>query len=513
MATFAYMTVGSPTAVAVGSMFETIRVNKGITHESDSFTATMHNLGGRRSGLFSIGQQVDIYHDVVSPGSLNQIFLGTVEYVNHIGQGPRETIMIGGRDYSNRLMDNRVQNVYLSGTSNVCEIGSIVRDIVWTSPFSGTISTTLVSGVGTILQAFAIKNKTVYEAVAELAHIAGYDFYVDFSRRLVFRPQSNTPTGYTIGSGNAVLAQIERSTKDMFNRVTVYGDRQIVRDQETFTADGAGSVFTLLAKPHDTYVTVAGTKKVGGVFELVNFLPTGTQYLVDFDQRNIIFISGTAVGDNLPGSLAGVVVQYGKGVPIAKEATNEASIAAYGLKENVITNLEIKDPNQARDVAFAELALYSEPALEANIELSTADISGVQPGQTIVTHFPMHNISGVNMKVLQTTYDITQENLRGNKVIALLAGNRIRTISDEMQQIILKLRALQARDTDTSDVITRIRTATGSLYLDYNWIVRNDTLINQFILGDATDGVLGTSALGREFTAFTDFDSGGNFAL
>lgn len=511
------MTVGSPTAIALGSMFEVVRVVKSTSHESDHFTATCHNNGGRRSGLFVIGQQVDIYHDVVIPGSLNQIFSGRIDYVNHIGQGPRETIMVGGRDYTSYLMDERIQQVYLSGTSNICEIGSIVRDLIHISSFSGTVGTDLVSGVGIVLQAFTVKNKTIYEAITELAHIAGYDFYIDFSRKLVFNPSESVPTGYTLNNTNSVLTQIDKNTREMFNKITVYGDRQIIRDQETFTAVG-GSVFTLLAKPHDTYVTDDGVKKLGGVFELVNFLHTGTQYLVDYDQKNIIFISGTSVGDNVPGSPSTIIVQYGKSIPIVKEATDEYSVATYGLKENIITNLEIKDPNHARDIAVAELSRSSEPAIQANIELSTADISGIQPGQTIVTHFPFEGLSGTTMKVFQTTYDLTQENLLGNKVITVTAGNRIKDVSDELRSMILKIRALQAKDTDISDIITRIKSTIGSMYPDYNWYVRTRTgMGSSFILGDPVLGILGTTTpqpyLGDSRAALAVVESGGTWTL
>src|SRR3990167_6802469 len=304
------ITIGSPSVLSPGSLIS-CNVLKSVKHESESFEAVFTNAGGRRSGLVAIGDEVRIYHDIGSPAD-NQIFYGKVEVIEYDSVPNRERIRLAGRDYTSYLMDNRVQNIYVSGSGIAPEPGSIVRDVIWTSDFSGTITVTNVSGTSKVLQNFKTKNSSVYEVVQQLADIASYDFFVDFNRDLNFIPSVAVATGYTLDNTNVASANFTNNSQEMFNKLTVYGDRQLVREQETFTADGAGSVFALKSSPHNPYVTDDGIVRAGTVFQLTNFLPTGAHYAVDFDRRNIIFLSGTSVGNNLPGSLSSIVVNYGK---------------------------------------------------------------------------------------------------------------------------------------------------------------------------------------------------------
>lgn len=504
--------IGSP-FYSIGSFFKNLRVRTSVNHQSNTFEGEVYNTSGRRSDYFTLGQEVKIYHDITSPAT-NQIFYGRIEAIDYNGMPNKETIRIAGRDFTNYLMDAKVQAVYTSGTASVCEVGSIVRDMVYQSPFSGTIAVADVSGTSTVLQTFRVKNKSYYEAIDQLRKRVDYDFYIDFNKGLVFRPENNSPTGYQFNNANVARSSFNEDLREMYNKVTVYGDRQLITDRQSFTADGAGSVFTLIANPHDTLVTVDSTKKYGAVFEMVNFLPTGAQYLVDYDLKKIVFISGTAVGHNIPASGATVLVEYGRSNPIVKEITDESSIAQYGLRENVITNLEIKDPQQARDVARQELERTKYPALDGTVSLTSSSISGLLPGQTVEINLPFESVSGT-FKVFETTYNINKENLLANSTITARVGNRIQNTSDILKNIILKAQAVEAHDTDTSDFITRARSSTGSEGLDYKWFVRTRTITGfGFLLSDATHGVLDTSTLGpNTYSAYSVLESGGNFLI
>lgn len=512
--------VGNPVK-AVGSFFEQCRIRKSVTHESDTFEGIVDNRGGFRSGLFSVGDEVKIYHDIGSPATNNQIFLGRIEYIKFDGEPNSEKIRCGGRDYTSRLMDSKVQAVYTSGTSTICEVGSVVRDLVWLSDASGLIGTDLISGTSKVVQNFRVKNKSVYETVKQLAEFVDYDFYVNFGSQLVFRPLSNVQTGYTLGSMNVTSSDFSKNSQEMYNKITVYGGKQFFNTQDSFTGDGVGSVYTLNYAPHNTRVTVSGALKQGGVFELVNFLPTGTQYLIDFDKKNVIFISGTDVGNNIVGSLVNITVQYEKAIPIIKEAVDDPSIIAYGVKENVITNSEITDPQQALDIAKSELARTKDPLLDGRLKITSSTISGVQPGQTVLVHLPFENISGTTMKVIQTTYNVTKQALRTDSTIDVRVGNRIHDVSDVLRDLIIKKRELDAYDTDSADIITRYRSATGSFGVRQHWFMRTQTFGSSFILGNATYGDLGSGAnqanpqtyLGDSRGSAVIIESGGDFGF
>ena len=514
--------------LSTSNAFERLKVVKTVTHEGERFEGVLYNTAGSRSSLFSVGDEVTIFHDIVNPPT-NQVFLGRIDNVDFESEPNLEKVRIGGRDYTACLMDTMVRAVYVSGTSTVCEVGSIVRDLVWRTPYSGTIGVAQVSGTTKIVNSFRVKNSTVYESIKQLAEFVEYDFWIDYTKNLNFRPASNTSTGFTLDNTNSVMAGVTVDALDMANQVTVYGGRQLIGRQESFTGDGVGSVYTLAYGPHNTLVTVSGALKQGGVFEQTAFLPTGAQYLVDFDNRNVIFISGTDVGNNIVGSLVNIVVEYQRSVPIIKRAKNDVSIANNYFKETVITNAEITDPQQAKDVAQSELARMSEPAQQIDIDINSSTISGIQPSQTVVVNLPNDNVSGGQYKVFETVYDISKKNLLNNDTIRVRCGNRVKEMSDILQDIIVKQRQIEALETDPSDTLTELNGFTGSVGLRSHWYIRTRTgLGSSYVLnyvGDAVQslGMLGSPVsafgglvqpfLGDSRNALTVIESGGNWSF
>ena len=519
MVSYAQVTVGSPVIASLDSNdFENLRVKKSLSHESDSFEGTVYNTAGRNGSIFAVGQEIKMFHNLTSEATGNQIFFGRVEFVDYSSFPNKEKIRVGGRDYTSFLMDAIHAANYSSGTGNVIEVGSVVRDIIWRSDVSGIIGTSLVSGTSMTIKSFRIKNKSIYEAVTELARFVEYDFYVDYDKNLVFRPIGNKATGYTFNNGNVDKADFETNTQEMYNKVTVYGGRQLVRTRESFTANGVGSVFTMVYNPHNTFVTVDGTRKQGGVFELVSVAPTGTQYLVDFDRKNIIFASGTAIGNNVPGSLASIVIDYDRSIPIIKQVEDSTSISQYGLRETIIVNKEITSPNQALDVATAELSRLKDPIVQGNVSIRQA-ISGLQPGETVIINLPNDNISSETFKIFETNYDINKESLRHNNVLSIRVGNRIQDTSDILKALILKSKKLESGETDPTDVITKLKFATGSFALsNEDWFIRTRDLGSSFVLNHPVLGIIGSPSggarqpyLGDSRGSFVVQESGGDF--
>lgn len=501
--------------------FERLKVVKTVTHEGERFEGVLFNTAGSRAGVFRVGQQVEVFHDIVDPPT-NQIFLGRIDSIDYDSEPNLERIRIAGRDFTGMLMDTMVQVVYTSGTSNVCEVGSIVRDLIWRTPYSGTIGVTSVSGTTKVVDSFRVKNTTVYESIQELAGFVAYDFFIDYNKQLHFEPSSNISTGYTLDTTNSVVAGVTVDALDMANQVTVYGGRQLIRRQQTFTGDGVGSVFNLTYSPHNVFVTVSGAQRQGGVFEQTVFLQTGTQYLIDFDNRNIVFISGTDVGDNIPGSLVSILVDYARSVPVIKRARDDASIGANFFKETRIVNAEITDPQQAKDIAQSEVTRLANPAQQMSIDVNSSSISGVQPSQTVVVNLPNDDVSGAQFKVFETIYDISKKNLLNNETITVKCGNRVTDMSDILQDIIVRQRKIEAIDADPTDTITELNNATGSFGLKAQWYFRTrEGLGSSFILGNLTMGDLGSGTdqvnpqtyLGDSRAALTLVASGGDFSF
>lgn len=498
--------------VTLSHIFEDISVRKNISYSADSFEAHTFNTAGSRATYFNVGDNVKIYHDTGSRAlsGLNQIFFGRIEYIRPESNPNDEKMVVGGRDFTNALMDVTVQALYISGTSNTCEAGSIVRDLVWISDYSGTITVSNVGSVVAVLQNYRVRNNNLFDAIKGVADIVGYDFWVDYNKDLHFQPANATSTGFTFDNTNVLDASFEKNTNQMFNKIRVYGDKTFVGQKETFTADGAGSVFTVLYGPNSPTVQVSGTVKQGGVLNQNTFLQTGLQYLVDFDNKKIVFISGTSVGVNTPGSLVQVIVEYGRSVPIVKEARDDLSIATNGEREQVITNTEIKDPNQAIAIAKAQLLISKNPAVDGNIKIFSSTISGVQPGQTAVVMLPNDNVSGLTLKVFETNYDINQTTMLENRSISMRVGTRIQDTSDLLKNLVLTTRALQAADTDVTDIITRLSQSVGSIGTRGHWYVKTRTdMGSSFIINDS----IGLYPVSRHNRALYRLNSSGTVQL
>lgn len=507
--------------ISYAQFIDRIKVVKSVNYQTDYFEATIYNTAGSRANTFTIGNDVKIYHDTGSPAA-NQIFLGRLEYIKPDSKPNSEILTLGGRDYTSVLMDSLVQAIYTSGTNNVCEVGSVVRDLIYTSAVSGTIGIASVSGTSKVVSNFRIKNKTLFESINQLASFVGYNFWVDFSKVLHFQPQNTVVTGYTLDNTNVDSVSVNRNSQQLANQITVYGSKTLVRKQETFTADGAGSVFTLVYNPIDTYVTDGGVQKQGGVFNQMTSLPTGAQYLYSYDLKQIIFISGTSVGSNIPVSGNSIVVQYSRGLPIVKQAVDDVSIATYtgGLpKEDIVDNANITDPKQAQDIAYAELNKRKNPAIDATISISSNSISGVQPGQTVIVNLPNDSLSGVTLTVFQTNYDINEPNLYQGNTIDVRAGTRANEMSDLLKNLIIKTADLQASSTDAFDTITKLRQTNGSFGLRAHYYMKMRTgLGSSFVLGNANLGMLGSNVgqvpqnyLGDSRAALVLVQSGGDF--
>ena len=318
----------------------------GDISSSSSFTATIDNYTGRNTGSYSIGDEIKIYSDKDINPATTQIFLGILEDIDLKGKEEREQMTLRGRDYSARLMDRTVE----PEAYNNLPAGSIVKDII--AKYTDDITTTNVVD-GLDVDRIVFNHTPVFDAIRQLAEFTDFMFYIDNSKDLHFKEKSATKSGYTFGSGGTPLvkASFKEKRDGIYNEVWVYGDRYLDGYKETFTGDGTGSVFTLLYSPHNTSITVdSATVQPGGIYQMSYSAGSQFNYLVNYNDKKIIFTSGTDAGDNIPGNGSSIVVDYMRDLPIVKYGDNDASIDAYGKRIKVIQDKSIKDPLTAETI-------------------------------------------------------------------------------------------------------------------------------------------------------------------
>ncbi len=488
----------------------------GENNSSSSFKIIFPNLSGNHKTDFSIGNEVGIWADKDSTPATTKIFTGIVENIKFKGRFQREIIELEGRDFTAKLMDSTVEPVVFNNT----EVSSIVTSII--SDNVEDITTNNVETTTTTLNYIAFNHIPVFDALRQLAELSGSTFFVDTDKDLHFVTKSSTSSGVTLAAGtNIIESRFKINDKELYNRVWVYGDRELTGIRDKFQGDGTGSIFNLSYRPHNTEVLVGGTGSVtmqGGIFEVVVGAPTsGIQYLVDFDQQKIIFTSGTEAGNNIPAGNASIFVDYDRSTPIIKFGETRDSVTNFGVHTKVVVDKNIKDPQMASDQVVSILNQSSEPATEGTIEVE--GILVLTAGDTIIVNEPFYNINNITYDILEVKYAFNKENNFADKVLTVRVSRRLKNVTDTIKQLILDIKKLQADDIDTADVISRLEFGTGSFTIKVkDFFVKTRTVGSSFILGhphtnpggEGAGGILGSivasgiNFLGDSRSAFTN---------
>lgn len=416
------------------------------------------------------------------------LFTGILENISLEGRDDmEETMELSGRDYTARLMDTTVEpEIYTNW-----EVGSIVRDIM--SKYVDDVTYSGVQTTSTVLDRIVFNHKPVYDAIRDLAAQAGYVFYVDQFKDLNFIPPGSVSSGYTFNSGNTIESEFEERRDSMYNQVWVYGDRYLNGFKQTFTAGSplGGSIFGLLYKPHNVSITVSGVAiQPGNIYQLTSTPPSGVKYLVNYEDQQIIFTSGTAVGSNVPTSGHQVIITYDRLLPIVKVGDDLDSQQKYGKRVKVIIDKDIKDPNFAQEKMESELTENSEPKKEGYIKLR--GVVDLVPSETCFVDLPFEGADNESFQIISVDYEFSKENNLTEDIATVKVNKRIDDLGDTIKQMMLDIKKLQAGDISDSDTITRFNYSTGSLGLRASGVQIYTRAINDsYILDHPVNGVLG----------------------
>lgn len=440
---------------------KSLRVNRAIseTNQASDFNLLIDSPFGRHKTDYNVGDDVIIKADQ-DAAATTTIFRGIVESKEFEGEGLNQRLRITGRDYSARLMDNTVEPVVYTNT----EIGSIVRNIV-TNNLSD-IGSVNVTTTQTTLPRIAFNQNPVYDAINTLADLAGYSFYVDTNKDLHFELVGSSSTGLTFGSGNIIEAHIRTTRENMGNKVWVYGDRYLAGFREILDSQHPGSVYTLQFKPHHSEISTnltGGSVLKGGILGLTNELISGTDYLVNFHDKQLVFVSGTQVGySTIPSAAGSVIAIYDREIPIVKYGENRQSISSFGAKTRVINDKTIRDPNTAVQILNAELK-KSDPL--NNMELELRGWFTFSPGQTANVSIPDYNISQSGVQIISMNYNFSPVNNSRESVISIKLDKKEVDITDKIADLKKRLDLLEGLDRQSTDVYTRLETTTGSFLM------------------------------------------------
>jgi hypothetical protein len=487
---------------------------------SSSFNAIFDSPYGRHKSDFSVGQEVIIYADKDAEAT-TIIFKGILEKIVFSGEETEQTVELSGRDYTVRLMDITVEPIVFSET----EISDIVKNIL-TNNNVPDITTTNVQNTGKTLKRIGFNHTPIFDALKQLADLAGFIFYVDVNKDLHFEQADTSSSGITLNNSNLIKIDYDKSRQGMANKIWVYGDRylsEVPAEQFTMGSPLGGSAITLTYKPHNTTVTYLGNILKGAV-EGMTLIPTsGQDYGVSFDDRQILFYSG---GDfpNFPASGGSVIVNYYRDLPIVKYGQDDNSIALYGPKNLKIQDSTIKDPQTALDILKQKL---NDVNPFNRVECILKGWYSILPGQTIdiqLDHFGLTD----TLSILEVNYRLDKNSVQSENVLNLIINKKFLDITDKIKEINRRLTLLETQNLQDSDILSRLITSTGSMMIvGSRWNAYTSSVtgsayhiystgfippINPFHLASGTNqGKLSGSPVGSAFGPFNLNYSGGYY--
>ena len=452
---------------------------------ASTYTTKIRNQTGKNKDLVEIGDTIEVWIERNTTTFSNKRFLGFCTVLKFDGKGSAEdNITITCKDFFARLQDATVEpNIFRNTETSV-----IVKEII--SSNVQDITTTNVQVTTNIIPSQIYKHTRVDDAISALAKKVNYLVYVDVDKDLHFEPKGAVSSGVVLESGVNILSEnFTEKRAGLANKIFVYGARILSRALEfSEVANGTGSVFTLPHKPHNTLVEVAGVRKQGGVFELSNDLPADTNYLIDFDQFNIIFVSGTVAGNNIPTSGDTVTVNYDRQSIISKAGENAESIGSHGPVTEVIFDDSITSTGDAQTRVNLEIAAKSDPLQQGNINVKGIEI--LEVGQSINVQIPNANIDD-DFNILEITYDLQPKALLGETSQTIKLGDKQNELTDTIKNLLKKDHETDAQGLDESDVLSLVRFAQEKVGVEFGFLVKTRDIGSSFILGHAVNGVLG----------------------
>ena len=478
----------------------------GEFNATSNFTAEFNNFNGKYSDTFNLNDEVIIYADRGVDPTTN-IFKGIIEDINFRGDTGSEKIKIIGRDYGAILQDMTVQPIIYKNT----DAGVIAKQVLLNNTEELLTGNNINTSTGTTIERIGFNQVNVFSALQELAELAGCYFYVDTDKDVHFEVKSSTASDETFDNTNVYNATFKKDDKEIYNKIWVYGSRVLTGANDT-GGIGAGSVFQLNSKPHNTRVFVSDVlQQPGGIYELTNpATESGLKYVVDFNEKDIIFVSGTEAGDNVPTSgTSNVSVDYERYTPLLKYLADDTSIADYGPKTKIIKDENLKSFPEVNEKATAFLADNKDPKIQGDLDIK--GIIDLTPGNTCVVDLPWHGINSQTYTILSVSYSFNKLSNRADKVLHVTVNKKLSDFTDVMKDQMIKLRRFEVGPLEGE--YTNLKTVINSADVNSHYELWAKDINSNFVFHSSKHGRLndpnsriGTGELGSTFIV-----SGGGF--
>jgi hypothetical protein len=372
-----------------------------LTKESGVFTFSIRVNVANLASLPQIGDTIELYD------SSGLIWGGTLTEQEPTIAGLMATFSYTCQDWG-FLMDGTLVKKNYSGV----DPSAIAIDIINTFCAGKGINAATVADGGHVqvgnfdVPTIQFNYQQPSKALQSLAKLIGWDWFIDANKNLYFflGDVDDGSGGGAVGDGGLAPIIIDGATGDIFwnsldidlqitnmqNSVYVIGGTYLKiftagNTIDSYLTDGVQQSFpTSYAYTESTIVV-----ELDGVPQTVAILnqvtdPMDYDVLYDSAARNIQFQAGAPTAGQTV-----LIFGYAQ-VPIVANATDGASIAAYGLREGVIVDSKITSVPEALLRAQAQIGQFGHPVYDLKV---TTLVPGCRIGQTIIANVPSMGIT------------------------------------------------------------------------------------------------------------------------
>ena len=455
-----------------------IQINESMNtfNATSNFVIEFDNKNGQYDDTFSLNEDVEIWANK-DAAATTKIFLGIIEDIQFKGKSQKERVVLTGRDYGAILQDIIASPRIFTNQ----EVSTIVNSLMIQNASGTGITSTNINATSTTIDKITFNNISLFDALKQLADIAGFYFYIDTNKDLNFVQRDSISSGQTFDNTNITNATFKQSDSDISNNVTVYGDRQLTGVRQTFSTQ-AGSVYIVDDKPSNVSFIGSANPNVpiqpGGIVGVGDPETEDVQFLVDYNARSVILTSGTTTGDNTGWTGSSVIVDYQRSSPLISVKSDPISISTYGQKDKVIIDRNIKSQSEASLKATGFLSENKDPKIQGKV--TVYGVVDVTPGNTAIVNVPFHGISNQTYMILNASYVFNTTNNLSNQVLTITLNRKIRDFIDYMRDQEMRLRAIEGSEVDTS--VVNIELGAGSMVMGQSYNVISRSIGSAFYL-------------------------------
>tara|TARA_Y100000310_G_scaffold127613_2_gene126769 strand:- start:1502 stop:3316 length:1815 start_codon:yes stop_codon:yes gene_type:complete len=443
--------------------------------------------------ILQLGDFITIYFEDDTTGTETALFKGKVEEYTarqHPKHG-REELLIAGRNFASELMDSVVIGEEYEDISR----GNIVRDFISPVKYAYNLTAADTSsggfvnnsdGLGATLLTKKLSGMMAWDIIADMAEEINFTYFVDAALRMHFHERDYTDTGvsFTEGTDRVTKFQFPDTTKDVINKVLLYGGSPTAgitgitkASSAVVTAAGHGfEVGDLI-----TFSEVLGMYEINTLEGPITAADTNT-FTVDIDSSGFVAVGGTG--------LATRNQVVGTAESIASQEFYGSASKPY-VREKVMYDDSLLTDLEANEKAINIVKKYEFPVTRGAITVAhtidaPTDYPTLDVGKIYTINFPRQKIDGQFMLLRKR---MSQHPYRVSMEFAQFAQG----VEFQIQDILKELRKQRAEEQSLS-ITTKVLSKAAKLKLtttikieerEEDAFIYNSTTWNS-VLGDSS---------------------------